>query len=125
MIALPALAMVTACLTGCGESGQETSTYHYPNPSGSAALRIDTENYGGAAGFVRNQISIEADGRSARGIRTLEHMSAVRVFWLNERHVRLCFVGSMDSGEPRWTGALAGQTYQIDLVPLSAGQSCG
>lgn len=123
MSALRAAILSAVCLAGCGET-EDARSYRYPNPGHTAELRVDIHNYGGAAGFVRNEISLEAAGWSTGTIATLEHMSDVRTVWLDERHVRFCYVGSMDHGDPRWTGVLNGETYEVDLVATAHDAPC-
>jgi len=122
--ALRAVVLSTVCLAGCAETPGDAQTYRYPNPGHSAELRVDVRNFGGAAGFVRNEISLEAAGWSTGTIATLEHMSDARTVWLDKHRVRLCYVGAMDRGGPRWSGVLNGESYHVELVDMTNGAPC-
>ena len=111
-----------ACLQACGSDSSKT--YRYPNPDNSAAVVIDVTGYGGAAGFVLNEVSLEAGGRRIDKLRTLEHMSETLVVWDDDRRVRFCYAGSMDHGSPYWSGTIDGKTYQIDFLDRRVDQTC-
>lgn len=113
-----------AFLAACSPRPEDIRTYRYPNSQGTAAVVVDVEYGGGAAGFVINRISLEAAGKRIDEIRTLEHMAQTNVFWNSEHHARFCFVGTMDRGTPHWAGSVNGQDFQIDFLIKQYDQTC-
>lgn len=111
-------------LLGCG-ADQPPQTSRYPNPQNTAALRLDVHSFGGGAGFVRNEISLEAGTRSANRIGILEHLSLSRVVWETERRVRFCYIGAMDHGSPLWSGQIDGRSYEVIFDDVTRDEDCG
>lgn len=117
------LAATLALLAGCG-AAPETATWRYDNPAGDAALVLSNEAYGGAAGFVLWHVGFEHGGVVRGEIRTLEHLSDRKVQWVSDHKVIFCYVGSMDHGEPQWSGDVGGQTFELVFEKRTFPETC-
>ena len=115
--------IVAGLIAGCG--GPSTTTLRYDSPNADASLTVTSVNYGGAAGFVRNHIGLEAGGVIRGEIRTLEHLSGHGVRWITDDKVVFCYVGAMDRGEPRWIGTVGGRVFELVLEDRTEQGVCG
>lgn len=105
--------MGTFALLGCGSS-EHVRTYSYNNPLGDVAVTVKVRNFGGAAGFVINEVHVAAGGEDTT-IAKLSHLSKWDVKWWTNDSATMCFIGSVDKGGAVWTRSVGGRAVSVHL----------
>jgi hypothetical protein len=109
-------AALTAALSlvGCGSGGEDVRAYSYNNPVGDVAVTVKVRNFGGAAGFVLNEVHVISGGEDIT-IAKLSHLSTWDVSWTSNDAATLCFLGSVDEGGGVWSQTLSGRVVTVRM----------
>ena len=99
-------------LVGCGGGGEDARAYSYNNPIGDVAVTVRVRNFGGAAGFVLNEVHV-ISGSSDITIAKLSHLSTWDVSWTSNDTATLCFIGTVDEGGGVWSQTLSGRVITV------------
>lgn len=101
-------------LSGCGNSGEDVQAYSYNNPAGDVVVTVKVRNFGGAAGFVINEVHVAAGGEDTV-IAKLSHLSKWDVTWSSNDTATMCFIGTVDEGGGVWSRSVGGRTVSIRM----------
>ena len=109
-----AVLMGALTLLGCGSGGEDVRVYSYNNPVGDVVVTVKVRNFGGAAGFVINEVHVAASGEDTT-IATLSHLSEWDVTWSSNDNATMCFIGTVDEGGAVWTRSVRGRTVSVRM----------
>jgi hypothetical protein len=101
-------------LFGCGSGGEDVQAYSYNNPLGDVVVTVKVRNFGGAAGFVINEVHVAAGGEDTT-IAKLSHLSKWDVTWSSNDTATMCFIGTVDEGGAVWTRSVGGRTVSVRM----------
>ena len=106
--------MGTLVLLGCGSAGEDVRAYSYNNPLGDVVVTVKVRNFGGAAGFVINEVHVAANGDDTI-IAKLSHLSTWEVKWSSNDSATMCFIGTVDEGGAVWTRSVGGRMVSVRM----------
>ncbi|WP_143007372.1 hypothetical protein [Brevundimonas sp. 374] len=77
-------------------------------------MTVTLRNFGGAAGFVINEVSLTAD-HDDFPVAELSHLSTSKVTWTSNHDVTMCYDGVMTKGASVWTQSIKGRDVTVRL----------